>query len=121
LPGDAHYALRLLIIVGGSTVIWVAVTLLTGPEPIEHLRAFHARVRPRGGAWGPVAVGSASGGAGRDVLAWLAGVAFVYGATFGVGMLLLGPRLRGGLFLAGAAVSAVIMLRLLRREEEEPA
>ena len=64
---------------------------------------------------------STSCGAGRDVLAWLAGVAFVYGATFGVGMLLLGPRMRGGLFLAGAAVSAVIMLRLLRREEEEPA
>ncbi|HEU5060642.1 MAG TPA: sodium:solute symporter family protein [Kofleriaceae bacterium] len=121
LPGDTHYALRLLLIVGGSTAIWVAVTLLTGPEPIEHLRVFHARVRPRGGAWGPVASAAERGGAGRDLLAWLAGVAFVYGATFGVGMLLLGPRAGGALLLAGAAVAAVAMLRLLRRQEEEPA
>ena len=119
LPGDAHYSLRLLIIVGGSTVVWVSVTLLTKPEPLEHLRTFHARVRPRGGAWGPIATATSSVGWGRDVLAWLFGVALVYGATFGVGMLLLGPRLRGGLFLAGAAVAGVMMLRLLRREDED--
>jgi len=121
LPGDAHYALRLLLIVGGSTAVWVTVTFLTAPEPIEHLRAFHARVKPRGGAWGPVASKAARESAGRDLLAWLAGVAFVYGATFGVGMLLLGPRGGGVALLAGAAVAAVVMLRLLRRQEEEPA
>jgi SSS family solute:Na+ symporter len=118
IPGDGHYALRLIVIVLGSTAVWVAVTLITGPEPLEHLRAFHARVRPRGGAWGPVAAAARSGGGSRDILAWLAGVAFVYAATFGVGMLLLGPRLGGALLLAGGAVAAVVMLRLLRREEE---
>ena len=121
LPGDHHYALRLLIIVGGSTAVWVAVTLLTRPEPIEHLRAFHARVKPRGGAWGPVAGPGARAGFGRDLGAWLFGIAFVYGATFGVGMLLLGPRPTGALLIAGAALAAFAMLRLLRRHEDEPA
>jgi solute:Na+ symporter, SSS family len=121
LPGDANYALRLLIIVGGSTVVWVAVTLLTPPEPLAHLRAFHARVKPRGGFWGPVAGPGARAGFGRDLAAWLFGIVFVYAATFGVGFLLLGPRWRGAICIAGAGLAAAVMLRLLRRDDEEAA
>ena len=121
LPGAEHYALRLIIIVGGSTAVWVAVTLLTRPEPMEHLRAFHARVRPRGGFWAPVAGPGARAGFGRDLTAWLFGIAFVYAATFGVGFVLLGPRPRGVVCLAFAAIAAAVMLRLLRRDDEEAA
>jgi SSS family solute:Na+ symporter len=116
IPGDEHYALRLLIIVTGSTVVWVAVTLATPPEPMEHLRAFHARVVPRGGFWGPVAGPGARAGFGRDLVAWLFGVGFVYAATFGVGFLLLGPRWQGALCIAVGGLFAAIMLRLLRQE-----
>jgi solute:Na+ symporter, SSS family len=123
-PGQGDYAVRLIAIVAGSTAVWITVTLITPPEPRALLEAFHARVRPRGGFWGPIARGggagqAARGGAGRDLLAWLAGVAFVYGATFAVGFLLLGPRTLGVFCLGGAVVALLAMLRLLRRGEEE--
>jgi Na+/proline symporter len=114
-PGQDHYAIRLVTIAGGSTAIWVAVTLATRPEPRELLVAFHQRVRPRGGFWGPIAGPADRRGVGRDLIAWLAGVLFVYAATFGIGFLLLGPRALAIACLAAAAALLLLMLRLLRR------
>ena len=42
-----------LLLFGLGLVIVIAVTLLTPPEPIETLRAFHNKCRPPG-FWGPV-------------------------------------------------------------------
>jgi len=42
-----------LVAMAASTVCWVAVTLLTKPEPMENLKAFYLRCRPAG-CWGPV-------------------------------------------------------------------
>jgi Na+/proline symporter len=53
LPADQE-ALRLLLVAVGSTAAGVIASLATGPEPLDRLRAFHARVRPPG-FWGPVA------------------------------------------------------------------
>ncbi|HLU65394.1 MAG TPA: sodium:solute symporter family protein [Kofleriaceae bacterium] len=118
-PGQGDYAVRLIAIVVGSTAVWLAVTLLTPPEPMQVLRAFHDRVRPRGGFWRPVAGPPDRRGGGRDLLAWLAGVVFVYAATFAVGFLLLGPRSLGAALVGGAALAPTVMLRLLRAGEEE--
>jgi len=38
---------------GLTFLLWVTVTLLTKPEPMETLKAFYRRARPMG-AWGPV-------------------------------------------------------------------
>lgn len=119
LPGDAQYSTRLLIIVLGSTITWLAVTFLTAAEPLPLLRAFYARARPRGGYWGPVAPRAQRGIFGRDIIAWLLGVALVYAATFAVGELLIGSANLGYLLAAAAIVSGVVLLRLLRRDEEE--
>jgi Na+/proline symporter len=40
------------IVMGLTTTLWVAVALLTKPDPEPLLRAFHDRARPLGG-WGP--------------------------------------------------------------------
>ncbi|MFZ5439748.1 MAG: sodium:solute symporter family protein [Myxococcota bacterium] len=96
-----------------TTVGWVVVTFLTPPEPLEHLRAFYARTRPGGWLWKPVMgeVEPAGGGA-AAWLGWGAGVAAVYGALFGVGRLLLGPRWEAApwlaLSVAGFAVVAAV-------------
>jgi hypothetical protein len=47
-------AIRLLLIAAGATLAGVGVSLLTGPEDLDHLRAFYRRVHPLG-FWGPVA------------------------------------------------------------------
>jgi hypothetical protein len=96
---------KLLIIVPLSIVVWVSVTFLTKPEPDATLRAFYERVQP-GGWWGRVAAET------EQTLepvstgffwSWIAGVAFVWGATFAIGNLVFG---RTGIGLTLAAISA---------------
>ncbi|MBL8295612.1 MAG: hypothetical protein JNN08_27450, partial [Bryobacterales bacterium] len=50
-----------------------------------------------------------------NVLCWLMGCVFVYGALFGVGKLFFGENLLGLAFLAGSAASATILYRNLAR------
>ncbi|MCA9602663.1 MAG: hypothetical protein KC417_11585, partial [Myxococcales bacterium] len=121
-PDDKDYGYRLMGIVSVSSVVWIAVTFLTRPVGRDHLLRFYARAKPRGGAWGPIreALGGAKPeGVGRDVLAWFAGLVFVYGLTFGVGKLVLGDTSLGiGLSVAGA-VALVALLKLIGEDREE--
>jgi len=78
--------IKALIVVSCSTVVWVSVTFLTRPEPRKTLQIFCERVRPPG-FW-PFEINS--GGIGkRTLVAWLGGVALIYGAMFFVGSLVL--------------------------------
>ena len=45
------FAYLMLVTVGITTVVWVAVTFMTSPEPIATLVAFYRRVRPEGPGW----------------------------------------------------------------------
>jgi Na+/proline symporter len=51
---DAYYAIRFLLIVGASSSVGIATTLISKPEDDAVLDTFYRRVRPHG-AWGPVA------------------------------------------------------------------
>ncbi|MCA8964781.1 MAG: Na+:solute symporter, partial [Planctomycetes bacterium] len=46
---------RSLIVASCTLVLWLAVTLLTPPEPTAHLQAFFRKVRPDGPGWAPIA------------------------------------------------------------------
>ena len=54
-PPARDYALTMLITVGVTTVVWLAVTFLTPPESEATLERFYRRVRPGGAGWRPVA------------------------------------------------------------------
>ena len=103
MPLAFHH--KLLVIVPVSILTWLLVTFLTKPEPREHLLAFYTRVQP-GGWWGTI-----SGEVERTMpdvtrgflLNWLAGIVFVWGANFAIGMMVFG-RWGTGLALAGASV-----------------
>ncbi|MEZ4389242.1 MAG: sodium:solute symporter family protein [Candidatus Krumholzibacteriia bacterium] len=109
---------KAIILVPITILVWVTVTLLTRPEPPARLAAFYRKVRP-GGAWGPVAAACpdvvCDGLSRRTLLAWLAGVAMVYGILFGLGKLLLGQPAAGLVLLAVAAAATVVVVRELRR------
>src|SRR5262245_35508517 len=47
-------AVVLLVTVVVTTVVWIAATFLTQPEPSQVLDAFYRRVRPGGRGWRPV-------------------------------------------------------------------
>ncbi len=100
----------ILATVIATTVVWVAVTLLTGPEPRETLLAFYRRARPHPALWGPIAAEASdvrpSSTLTGDFLNWGAGCGLVFGALFGVGKVILGAWSPGVLLLVTAAVCA---------------
>jgi solute:Na+ symporter, SSS family len=76
-----------------TTLVWIAVTLLTGPEPEEVLLSFYRKVRPHVAGWQPVAAKApelpATRDLGRNLWCWLLGCTMTYSALFGVGKILL--------------------------------
>lgn len=105
-----------LVIVLGTTALWLAVMALTPPEPRAHLEAFCRRVRPAG-AWGPVrrsaGLPAPRARMGGLALAWLSAVALVYGVLFASGAFLLGT---GGAWAwtAVALGAGALLLGLVR-------
>src|SRR5205807_3642171 len=53
---DPHgFAWLLILTTSFTTVCWIAVTLLTPPEPESKLREFYRKVRPSALGWRPIA------------------------------------------------------------------
>jgi Na+/proline symporter len=108
-----------LATVAVTTVVWLAITLLTKPEPTDVLLAFYRRVRPSAALWGPIARSAPDVVPQRDgmfnLLDWFSGVVMIYGVLFGTGKLLLGEVGLGLVFFAVAAGGAWIIYRDLSR------
>ncbi|MGH7631245.1 MAG: sodium:solute symporter family protein [Gemmatimonadales bacterium] len=120
---SSDYAIAMLITVGITTVVWIAVTLLTPPESRETLERFYRRVRPGGRGWRPVARKLGFGndptpGGALSWVNWVAGVVAVYAAVFGVGALLTGTAARGAAYLGVAAAAFALIQRNLRRDPQ---
>jgi Na+/proline symporter len=103
-----------------TTLVWIAVTLLTPPEPAETLLRFYRRVRPDARGWRPVAERAPEVPAERDLgenlAAWLVGCAMVYAAMFGVGKLCLAAWGSGAaLLVASLACGAYLYADIARR------
>ena len=105
-----EFAWTVLITVACSTVVWLAVTFLTGPEDEATLLAFYRRVRPSAAGWGPIARLATDVVPVHDGLAnlvdWAAGCVFVYATLFGVGKILFGQTGLGAALLVVAAIGA---------------
>jgi hypothetical protein len=119
-------AVTMLVTVAISTVVWLAVTFMTAPEPDETLDAFYLRVRPGGPGWAHV---SERLGLGRErtpggALAWtnwLAGIVAVYSSLFGIGKIIFGETGVGLVLLAVAVVAFAWIARSFRSETSPPA
>ena len=114
------FAWIMLITVGITTVVWLATTLLTPPEPNDVLVSFYRRTKPSLAGWRPVArlapdVKPAGDGF-WNLVDWVCGCVLIYGALFGIGKLLLGETVLGlGMLAVGIAAGAVIYWDLNRR------
>ena len=114
-----QFALVMLTTVAITTIVWLAATYLTSPEPNDTLVAFYRRTHPSRTGWAPIAalapeVKVASDGL-NNLLDWVAGCALVYGVLFGVGKLLLGDVTTGLILLAISAISGIVIYRDLSR------
>ncbi len=113
------FAKIMLVTVGITTVVWLAVTFLTKPEPDATLVSFYRRVRPAAAFWKPVANLAPDVPPARDgiynLLDWLCGCILIYGALFGVGKIVLKEIPAGLLFLSVAAVAGFVIYKDLSR------
>jgi hypothetical protein len=109
----------LLLMVTTTTVIWIAIAFLTPQTDRRTLLAFYRLVRPAGPGWGSIRE-EVGGPASSDNLSaafvgWIAGLALIYGALFGSGLLLLGRPAAGTVGVAVAVVGGIALVRLLPR------
>lgn len=114
------FAWIMIITVGITTVVWLAVTLLTPPEPLDLLTAFYRKTQPSVAGWGPIAALAPEVNPVNDLLPnladWVAGLVLIYGVLFGTGKVLLHePGIGAALLAAGFAGGAVIYFDLSRR------
>jgi hypothetical protein len=125
-PGDPNAnAVVMLVTVAATTIAWLAATWATRPESDAVLDAFYRRVRPGGPGWRRVAIRTGYGpeplaGGWRAWANWLAGVAAVYSALFGIGKLIFGPPEVGVVLLAFAVAAFVWIARSLRADTALP-
>jgi len=112
MPAPLRIGFIALASVAGSLV----VTRLTAPVPKETLLAFYRRARP-GGFWRPVVGDEVERTRwGRLAVEYLAGVALVFGATFGIGNLIFGAPVAGTVLLALAALGGLHLSRAWMRD-----
>jgi solute:Na+ symporter, SSS family len=114
------FAWIMIITISITTLVWLAATFLTPPEPREVLVAFYRRTRPSLAGWKPIAALAPEVKPVSDVWAnavdWIAGLVLIYGILFGTGKLLLHETGLGAVLLAcGLAGGAVIYFDLSRR------
>ncbi len=114
-----HPSLQLVIGVGLTTVVWLAVTWITAPTDTGTLQAFYDLIHPFGKGWrGVVRIDDGAddeGSVSASLLCWLLGCVVVYAALFGTGYVLYGLTGLGSLFLGTSALAAVGLFRTLPR------
>jgi hypothetical protein len=108
----------MLVTVGITTVTWIAVTYLTGPEPEEKLISFYRHVRPDGPGWKRVAsrAGVSPGQTGSlapHLINWILGCVLIYSSLFGIGKLIFKEWLVAVIYLSVAGLSALAISRTL--------
>lgn len=83
----------LLVTVGVTTAIWLAVTAMTRPESDDQLELFYRKVRPAGPGWRRLRdarhLPPSRDRLGTATFAWTLGCVTVYAAMFGVGAMLM--------------------------------
>jgi Na+/proline symporter len=103
----------LLVTVPVTTIVWLAVTFATKPEPDETLVRFYERVRPSAFGWSRIAhLAKPEPGVeplGVNAIDWVAGCGLVYGSLFGIGKIVLGDVPTGSIALGLAAVCGAII------------
>jgi len=111
--------ISLLVTVAVTTVVWIAVTMLTRPTDPATLVSFYRLVRPAGPGWRNIraqaGVDASPDSLAQALLGWVLGCTLVYAALFGAGSFLYGENAQGMVWLVVFVLSAAGIIQLLRR------
>jgi hypothetical protein len=114
----------LFVIVPATTIVWITVTFVTRPTDESILISFYKRVYPGGKLWERIS-SRIPGVKDQKIffkmfVNWIFGVLLVYSVLFGIGKLIFAEYFDFGLYLAVAAVSAVVLytnISVLHKED----
>jgi hypothetical protein len=117
---DVQFPETLFYIVGFTIAVTFAVTFLTPPESVEHLKNFYRRTRVGGAFWKPISdllpEVKSDGSYFSLFLNWFLGVVLVYAFLFGIGKMIFGQWLYGAVLCAiGLGAAAGIYYDFNRR------
>jgi len=108
---DMIQSLTLAASVGFTSLVWIAVTLLTRPTDHGVLVSFYRLTRPFGPGWRHIqretGLGPSPDSLPQAMLGWVLSVMMVYAALFGTGSFIYGDVVMGSIFAAVALVSAI--------------
>lgn len=112
-------SIALLVSVAITSVVWLAVAWFGPRTDHATLLSFYRLVRPSGPGWKHIraesGVAAAPDSLPQAMLAWMLGLAFVYGALFGVGSFLFGNLTNATVWAVVAAASGLGLLRVVPR------
>ena len=116
------FAKTTLCTTGVTTFVWLAVTLLTGPEKNETLVKFYKKVRPQITGWKPVAElageSNATRDLGRNLISWILGCTMVYSMLACIGQICFGRYSSAGITGVIAVISAIAISRSMPKPNE---
>ncbi len=112
-------SIALVVSVAVTSVVWLAVAWLGPRTDHATLLSFYRLVRPSGPGWKDIraesGVAAAPDSLPQAMLAWMLGLAFVYGALFGVGSFLFGNTTNAAIWAVVTVLSGVGLLRVVPR------
>ncbi len=126
-----HNTVRLLIVIGVTTLAWIATTLLTAPESKQTLQRFYKLTHPGGPGWRKVIREAEEEGKEIDKekgMAWemplqilcvFIGAAVIYSMLFSIGNFLYGRLTLGLVFLAVVIVGTYLLFRFFSKLRTE--
>jgi Na+/proline symporter len=108
-----------------TTIVWIAVTLLTKPEKDSVLREFYRKIQPGGPGWKQVVAKAAADGDPIDtekgwdvplgIICMMLGCAAIWGSLFATGNILYGNTAWGTTLAVVAVVAVVTLMKLVGR------
>ncbi|NIA13532.1 MAG: hypothetical protein GWP08_05580 [Nitrospiraceae bacterium] len=114
--GDNMFAVRFILILLCSSVVWLVVTFVTKPEPEDKLVGFYRKVRPYG-FWRPIRAlcpdVTPADSFLHDAGMWLLGLTFLFSSVFATGCLFLAIWKWSALLLVVAAVTGYALLKII--------
>lgn len=121
------FTMKLLIAVGGTTIIWLLATFLTKPEAKETLQKFYMLTSPGGPGWKKVVDEAALEGKNinekeegktwelpKQILMVFIGCVTIYSTLFSIGSIIYGRTIYSIIYLAVAVIGTFYIFRLLK-------
>jgi len=121
------FTVKLLIAVGGTTIVWLLATFLTKPETKETLQKFYRLTHPGGPGWKKIVQEAEAEGKNinemeegkkwelpKQILMVFIGCITIYSSLFSIGSIIYGEKINAIIYLVIAAVGTFYIFKLLK-------